>query len=107
VEAITKTRPVAHWIAILNAAGIPCGPVNRIDEVFADPQVRHAGIAKTVAHPRLGKLTLVGQPIEMSGADAKLRSAAPDLGEHSRAVLAEYGFAAAEIDALFAGGIVA
>ncbi len=107
IEDITKMKPVAHWVEVLNAAGIPCGPVNRIDEVFADPQVRYAGIAKTVEHPRLGELTLVGQPIAMSGADAELRSAAPELGEHSRTVLADYGFAADEIDSLFDAGIVA
>lgn len=106
LEAVLVTQPSTHWIALLNAEGIPCGPVNRIDEVFADPQVRHSRIAKGVAHPKLGEITLIGQPIEMSGVDARLRSAAPEIGAHGEEVLADYGFTAGEIAALSARGVI-
>ncbi|HEY4941816.1 MAG TPA: CoA transferase [Rhizomicrobium sp.] len=106
IEAVTITRSRAHWIETLNAIGIPCGPVNRIDEVFGDPQVRHSQIARSVTHPRLGPLTLVGQPIDMSGVDSSLRTSAPDLGQHSKEVLAEYGFNTGEIEKLMADGVV-
>jgi formyl-CoA transferase len=106
IEAVTQTRTSADWIETLNAAGIPCGPINRIDEVFQDPQVRHSRIAQSVTHPRLGPLTLVGQPIEMSDVDPSLRTSAPELGQHSREVLAEYGFGNDEIESLMTDGVI-
>ena len=106
LSAITRTRTSADWIEALNAAGVPCGPVNSIDETFADPQVRHLGIAKPVTHPELGELTLVGQPIEMAGVEGEIRSAAPDPGQHSREVLAELGYGEAEIEAMAKAGVI-
>jgi crotonobetainyl-CoA:carnitine CoA-transferase CaiB-like acyl-CoA transferase len=106
IEAVTRTRPSAHWIEALNAAGIPCGPVNRIDEVFADPQVRHLRMARSVEHPRLGPIALVGQPIDIDGLDGGPRSAAPDSGAQARGILADYGFVADEVEALAADGVI-
>ena len=106
IATATRTRPSAHWIEALNAVGVPCGPVNRIDEVFADPQVVHLGMARGVTHPRLGKIHLVAQPIEMSDADPELRTAAPEAGEHTRAVLRELGYSDEAIDGLVERGIV-
>jgi formyl-CoA transferase len=106
IEAVTATRSSEHWVEAFNAAGIPCGPVNSIDEVFRDPQVVHSGIARPVDHPALGALTLVGQPIDICGVDSGLRQAAPDPGQHSREILTEYGFAPAEIARLFEAGVV-
>jgi crotonobetainyl-CoA:carnitine CoA-transferase CaiB-like acyl-CoA transferase len=106
LAAITRTRTSAEWIEALNAAGVPCGPVNTVDQAFADPQVRHLGIARTVAHPELGELTLVGQPIEMEGLDAAIRTAAPDPGQHSREILAELGYGEAEVAAMAQAGVI-
>jgi crotonobetainyl-CoA:carnitine CoA-transferase CaiB-like acyl-CoA transferase len=61
IEAITQTKTSAEWVDIINRAGVPCGPIYRMDEVFADPQVRHIGIAQPVDHPTLGRIELVGQ----------------------------------------------
>lgn len=106
LAAITRTRTSAEWIAALNDAGVPCGPVNTIDQTFADPQVKHLGIAKKVEHPKLGELTLVGQPIEIEGVGAAIRTAAPDPGQHSRDVLAELGYGEAEIDEMAEAGVI-
>jgi formyl-CoA transferase len=106
LAAITRTRTSAEWIEALNQAGVPCGPVNTIDQAFADPQVRHLGIARTVAHPELGELTLVGQPIEIEGADAAIRTAAPDPGQHSREVLEQLGYGEAEIEEMAEAGVI-
>ncbi len=106
IQAVTRTQPSAHWIEALNAAGCPCGPINRIDEVFADPQVRHSSLVQRVEHPRLGPLSLVGQPIDMVGVDASPRSAAPELGQDGPGVLEDYGFAPDEITALVEAGVI-
>jgi formyl-CoA transferase len=105
IEAVTRTQPAAHWIELLNAAGVPCGPVNRMDEVFADPQVQHARIVRTVSHPRLGELNLVGQPIDIIDVEGGPRRAAPELGADRQSVLSDYGFTAEEIDRLAGSGV--
>lgn len=106
IAEITRTRTVADWVEILNAAGVPCGPVNAIDQVFADPQVAELDMVRGVEHPTLGRLNLVGQPIGLAGADGGPRTAAPEPGEHSEAVLAELGYSPAEIAALRAKGVI-
>ena len=93
IAGITKTRPSAHWMEAFDAAGgVPCGPIYRIDEVFADPQVKHLGIAQAVEHPRLGRLELVGQPVTLSRTPSHLVSAAPEQGDHTDEILRELGF---------------
>jgi crotonobetainyl-CoA:carnitine CoA-transferase CaiB-like acyl-CoA transferase len=106
IAAITRTRPVAHWVETMNAAGVPCGPVYSMDQVFADPQVQGLGMAQPVDHPRLGRLTLVGQPIDVAGLDPAPRAAAPELGAHTDEVLAHLGFDDAAIADLRARGVV-
>ena len=100
IEAITRTRPSAHWIEALNAAGVPSGPIYRMNEVFADPQVKHLGITRAVEHPVLGAVEVIGQPIELSRTPWSIRSATPEPGEHTAAILRELGYGEAEITAL-------
>ena len=106
IEAITKTRSSNEWIAAFNEAGVPAGYIYSIDEVFADPQVRHLGMAAPAKHPKLGDIELVAQPIKLSGAEFTVRSATPELGEHTNEVLAEAGYEMSEIAALRAAGAI-
>jgi len=100
IEMVTRGRSSADWIEALNKAGVPSGPIYKMDEVFADPQVKHLGIARTVPHKVLGDVEVIGQPIELSRTPWSIRSATPEAGEHTDAVLAELGYSAAEIAAL-------
>lgn len=93
----TRKRPSAEWIELLNDAGIPCGPINTLDETFDDPQVRHLGIATPVEHPLLGPLKLVGQPVHLERTPYRMRRAAPEKGEDTDSLLAELGYSAASI----------
>ena len=104
---IIRQHPNAYWVERLTKVGVPCGPINTIDQTFADPQVRHLGIAKPVSHPKLGPQKVVGQPIHMSAYPQpdELRPT-PDQGEHTDAVLHELGYDAAEIAGLRQRGAV-
>jgi crotonobetainyl-CoA:carnitine CoA-transferase CaiB-like acyl-CoA transferase len=90
----------AEWIERLNEAGVPCGPINSIDAVFADPQVEHLKVAKAVDTKEGKTLQVVGQPIALSRTPSKVAAPTPRLGEHTEEVLQEFGFDAHEITAL-------
>ncbi|NQV56884.1 MAG: CoA transferase, partial [Rhodospirillales bacterium] len=97
IEEITKAKPVAYWIKNMNEAGIPCGPINSIDQAFEDPQVKHLGIAQDVQSKTLGTLTMPGQPVELSRTPSRLAAATPAIGEHTDEILAELGYGADDI----------
>jgi crotonobetainyl-CoA:carnitine CoA-transferase CaiB-like acyl-CoA transferase len=103
---IFAARSTAEWLEILESHGVPVGPIYHVDEMFADPQVRHTGIAQTVTHHARGEIELIGQPVTLSRTPAALETASPDAGEHTDEVLAEYGFSAAEIAGLRAAGAI-
>ena len=106
IEAITKTKTSAEWIGLFNDAGVPAGYIHAIDEVFADPQVKHLGMAAPAKHPELGDIELVAQPIKMSGAKFQVRTTTPGLGEHTGEILTAAGYSAGEIEALRAAGAI-
>jgi len=101
-----RTRTTAEWVEVLAEAGVPCGPVYRMDEVFADPQIEHLAMATPVEHPALGRLDLVRNAVRMTGTGPTVRSASPDAGDDTDSVLAELGYDPAEIDQLRADGTV-
>jgi len=107
ISRITSTKPSAHWVKLLNDAGVPCGPINSIDQTFAEPQVQHLGIAKPVRHPSLGDIKVVGQPIHLTKAPqpAEYRPT-PELGQHTDEILAGLGRDAATIAGLRARGVI-
>jgi crotonobetainyl-CoA:carnitine CoA-transferase CaiB-like acyl-CoA transferase len=106
IGAIIRRKTSAEWIEALNAAGVPSGPIYAMDQVFADAQVKHLGMTRTVPHPVLGDVEVVGQPIELSRTPWSIRSATPEPGEHTDAVLAELGYGTEEIAALRAAKVV-
>jgi formyl-CoA transferase len=100
IGRITETRTSADWVERLNAAGVPCGPILTIDQVFADPQVKHLGMAQPVQTKDAKAITLVGQPISLSRTPSRLVARSPGLGQHTDQVLKEFGFTAKEVAAL-------
>jgi crotonobetainyl-CoA:carnitine CoA-transferase CaiB-like acyl-CoA transferase len=101
-----RTRTTAEWVEALNQAGVPCGPVYRMDEVFADPQVGHLGMTAPVEHPALGRLDIMRNAVRMSGGPPTVRAPSPERGGHSTEVLAELGYPAAEIGRLREQGVI-
>ncbi len=90
IEQIMRGRSSQQWLAALNERGIPCGPINRIDEVFADPQVRHRGLRLELDHPLAGKVASVANPIRLSQTPIEYERAPPTLGQHTDQVLADW-----------------
>ena len=106
IEAQLVRKTTAEWTEILNRAGIPSGPIYRMDQVFADPQVKHLGVAAEVESPKLGKFKIINQPVKLSRTPAKLVTATPERGEHTNEVLREAGYDDAAIADLRRNGII-
>jgi crotonobetainyl-CoA:carnitine CoA-transferase CaiB-like acyl-CoA transferase len=106
LAGIVRTRTKADWLRALEDAKVPCGAINDLQEVFADPQVRHRGMAVTVPHPRNGSLRLVASPMRMSLTPPTVRRAPPLLGEHVDEVLREAGLDEERIAALRRDGVI-
>jgi crotonobetainyl-CoA:carnitine CoA-transferase CaiB-like acyl-CoA transferase len=101
-----RQRDVREWVEVLSAAGVPCGPINRLPEVFADPQVKHRGIKIELPHPAAGSVPQVANPIHYAQAQLSYHRPPPTLGQHTIAILQELGFSREEVDALKARGVV-
>ncbi len=97
LDRTLATRTSAEWIAILNEAGVPTGPIYSVDQVFADPQVQHIEAAAGVKHPTLGEIRVVNQAAKLSRTPATMATATPALGEHTDEVLRELGLPDTEI----------
>ena len=106
IDGHTQNYTSENLIALLNAAGVPCGPIYSVDQVFQDPQVKHLGMAQPVHHPELGDIELVGQPFTLSRHGSKLRTATPSRGQDTAAVLGELGLTDEEIAGLQARHVV-
>jgi crotonobetainyl-CoA:carnitine CoA-transferase CaiB-like acyl-CoA transferase len=95
-----RTRATAQWVTALTEAGVPCGPVYRMDEVFADPQVRHLAMTQDVRHPALGPLALIRNAVRMTGEPGTVRTPSPDPGDHTAEVLTSLGYSPAQVEEL-------
>ncbi len=91
IDEVTVTRTSEEWVNVLNEAGVPCGPIYAIDQMFADPQVKQLGQVKPVKHHKLNEISVVGQAATMSRTPSSIRIAAPDAGEHTQSVLEVLG----------------
>jgi crotonobetainyl-CoA:carnitine CoA-transferase CaiB-like acyl-CoA transferase len=100
IDRLLALRTSADWVERLNEAGVPCGPIYSIDQVFADPQVECLGIAQGVKKRDKSTMKLVGQPMTLSRTPSRLAAPPPELGQHTEAVLKEFGYKAKDIAAL-------
>ena len=107
IEEKLAARPSREWVEILNRADIACGPVLALDEVFADPQVRHLEMTAEVEHPDDGTVALLRLPLTFSETPASVRGPMPRGGGHTREILAEHGYSTERIDELVDSGAVA
>ena len=107
IEAKLKLRTRREWSESMLALGIPAGPINNLADVFADPQVQHCGLVEEVAHPLLGTLKQLANPVKMDSLEeGSVRTPPPLLGEHTCAVLSDFGLAEEEIACLLCEGVV-
>jgi formyl-CoA transferase len=102
----TRKKTSEEWIKLLNDAGVPCGPINTIDKTFADEKVQFLEMAQGVQSPALGDLTILGHPVSLNGKRNPLRNAAPELGEHTQAVLTELGVSKDDIADFEKSGVI-
>jgi formyl-CoA transferase len=101
-----RKKSSAEWIALLNEAGVPCGPIYNVDQVFADPQVAHLEAATEVEHAKLGRVRMLNQAVKLSRTPAKVVAPTPEVGEHTEEILKELRYSEKEIAAMKQKGIV-
>jgi crotonobetainyl-CoA:carnitine CoA-transferase CaiB-like acyl-CoA transferase len=102
----TRERPIAHWVKVLNEAGVPCGRVLNVAEVFDDPQIVHQRMRVTIEHPTAGPIDVIGFPIKFSDDPCRMHRPPPALGADTDAILAGLGYRAAEIAELRARNVI-
>jgi crotonobetainyl-CoA:carnitine CoA-transferase CaiB-like acyl-CoA transferase len=106
LESILLQHTSEYWIEKLNQLNIACGPINRIDQMFADPQVEHLQLTTRIEHHRRGSIDLIGQPISMSRSVSSVRRQAPYYAEHTRDILQDLGYESNHIDDLVSRHVV-
>lgn len=106
VQAILRTRPAEEWLALLGEAQVPAGPISTVREALESPQAAARGMVVEQTHPVMGEVRTIAQPLALTGTPPSYRRPPPMVGEHSREILGELGFAPQEVDALVAGGVV-
>jgi CoA:oxalate CoA-transferase len=100
------TEGTDYWVETLNAAGVPCGPINTVEQVFQDPQILAQEMVMDIPHPGHGTVRMLGFPMKLSETPCRVRLPAPELGQHSDVVLAELGYTEAARAALRAEGVI-
>jgi formyl-CoA transferase len=105
IADVTRHKPAAHWVETFEAAGIPAGPINTIDKVFADPQVQHLEIATPVESPLFGDTRMVASALNFEGLPRNIRSPTPEPGAHNEEILGWLGYSHEETEQLRAAGV--
>src|SRR2546430_1719861 len=106
IEAVTRTRPAAHWLGLLRAAGVPCGEIADYGDVFHDPHLRARGFFVDLPHPVLGTLRGLGSPLRLQRTPVRHLKSGPRLGEHNADVLRELGCTDADVARLARDGVI-
>ena len=106
IEEVTITKTSDEWVEKLEKVGVPCGPINSIDKVFDDPQVKHLGIAQSIETIPFGQTQLVGQPFNLSRSPSIMKQRPPEKGEHHEDVLLDLGYSSEELDELKSKNII-
>ena len=106
IEEVTITKTSDEWVEKLEKVGVPCGPINSIDKVFDDPQVKHLGIAQSIDTIPFGQTQLVGQPFNLSRSPSIMKQRPPEKGEHNEDVLLDLGYSSKELDELKSKNII-
>ena len=106
LDRVLMHKPTAHWVDILNKAGVPCGPIYNVKEVFEDPHVQALGLAVAIEHPRLGTQSVQNVPVTLSRTPGAVRAPSPDMGQHTDEILGEVGYMKEEIAALRRDNVV-
>ena len=106
IEEVTITKTSDEWVKKLEKVGVPCGPINSIDKVFDDPQVKHLGIAQSIDTIPFGQTQLVGQPFNLSRSPSIMKQRPPEKGEHNEDVLLDLGYSSEELDELKSKNII-
>jgi formyl-CoA transferase len=106
LEETFSTRTTGQWMKVLDDAGVPCGPINDLDQVYNDPHVLARNMLVEQQDPEVGTLKNIGIPVKLSETPGRIRRRAPDLGEHTREVLLEAGYGGDEVDRMTEAGTV-
>jgi crotonobetainyl-CoA:carnitine CoA-transferase CaiB-like acyl-CoA transferase len=100
ISKVIATKAMKKWLDILESAGVPCGPIYTVDQIFSDPQVLARNMLVEVDHPKCGKVKVTGSPIKFSETPAEVVTAPPSLGQHNEEILHELGFSNDTIEKL-------
>ena len=106
MEETFRTQTTSHWVEALEKAGVPCGPIYNIEQVYADPHVQSREMAVPLEHPKSGSIRNIGVPVKLSDTPGSVRTPAPLLGQHSDEVLDQYGYADTDIAAFREAGVL-
>ena len=106
LEETFSQETTSHWMTVLEAPGVPCGPIYDLGQVYSDPQVLHRNMLVEIEDPELGVLKNIGIPVKLSKSPGRIRRRAPDLGEHSREILLSAGYSEEDLERLTKEGVV-
>lgn len=98
ISDLIVTKTGEEWLKIITDAGVPCGPINTLDKIFADPQVLHRAMMVELKHPKAGKIKVTGNPVKLSDTPGEIKTSPPTLGQHTEEILTQLGYNRQEVD---------